>query len=65
MNMRGVKDTGAAFIAPTFLFVGTVLITVAVGAFRVFAAGGHPMARAADAACAAGHQIGPWACGWR
>jgi amino acid transporter len=42
VNMRGVKDTGAAFMAPTFLFVGTVLATVAVGVFRVFAAGGHP-----------------------
>src|SRR5580693_7354528 len=31
VNMRGVKDTGAAFIAPTFLFVGTVLTTVAFG----------------------------------
>jgi amino acid transporter len=46
VNMRGVKDTGAAFVAPTFLFVGTVLTTVAVGAYRVFASGGHPMARA-------------------
>jgi amino acid transporter len=47
VNMRGVKDTGAAFIGPTFLFVGTVLTTVAFGFFRVIAAGGHPVARAA------------------
>ena len=46
VNMRCVKDTGAAFILPTFLFVGTVLATVAFGAFRVVAAHGHPLARA-------------------
>jgi amino acid transporter len=42
INMRGVKDTGAAFIIPTFLFVGTLLITIGFGAFHVFASNGHP-----------------------
>jgi amino acid transporter len=42
VNMRGVKDTGAAFILPTFLFVGSLLISIGVGITRVFAAGGHP-----------------------
>jgi amino acid transporter len=42
VNMRGVKDTGAAFIAPTFLFISTLLITIGVGVFRTFASGGHP-----------------------
>ena len=46
VNMRGVKDTGAAFVAPTFLFVGTVLTTVGVGIYRVVSSGGHPVARA-------------------
>jgi len=44
VNMRGVKDTGAAFIVPTFLFVGTLTITIAVGAFHVFMTHGHPVA---------------------
>jgi amino acid transporter len=44
VNMRGVKDTGAAFIIPTFLFVGTLMITILVGAFHVFKTGGHPIA---------------------
>ncbi len=47
VNMRGVKDTGAAFIAPTFLFVGTLLILIGVGVFKTFAAGGHPVSVAA------------------
>ena len=43
INLRGVKDTGAAFILPTFLFVGTLLAVIGVGAYRVWASGGHPM----------------------
>jgi amino acid transporter len=43
VNMRGVKDTGAAFILPTFLFVGSLLVSIGVGAFHVFKTGGHPV----------------------
>src|SRR5271170_6000380 len=43
VNMRGVKDTGAAFIAPTFLFVGTLLALIVFGAWKTVLAGGHPM----------------------
>jgi amino acid transporter len=43
VNMRGVKDTGAAFILPTFLFVGTLLTLIAVGMWKTVLAGGHPM----------------------
>jgi amino acid transporter len=32
VNLRGVKDTGTAFIVPTFLFIGTLLTLIAVGA---------------------------------
>ncbi len=46
VNLRGVKDTGAAFILPTFLFIGTLLILVGVGVFKTLAAGGHPQALA-------------------
>jgi amino acid transporter len=42
VNMRGVKDTGAAFIMPTFLFVGTLLILIGVGVYRTILSGGHP-----------------------
>jgi len=47
VNMRGVKDTGAAFIVPTFLFVSTLLISIGVGTFHVFQTHGHPIAHEA------------------
>jgi amino acid transporter len=43
INMRGVKDTGSAFLIPTYLFVGTLLLVIAVGAVRALAAHGHPL----------------------
>jgi amino acid transporter len=43
VNMRGVKDTGAAFILPTFLFVGTLLVLIGVGVYKTILSGGHPM----------------------
>ena len=43
VNLRGVKDTGTAFIVPTFLFIGTLLALIAVGVYKTFAAGGHPL----------------------
>jgi len=43
VNLRGVKDTGAAFILPTFLFVGTLLAVIGVGVYRTIVTGGHPV----------------------
>jgi amino acid transporter len=42
VNMRGVHDTGAVFMIPTYLFTGTLLIVIAVGAYHTLASGGHP-----------------------
>ena len=47
VNMRGVKETGAVFMLPTFIFVGTLLATIAVGVTRALLAGGHPTALSA------------------
>lgn len=44
VNMRGVKESGVAFMLPTFLFVTTLLATVGVGIYHAFLAGGHPIA---------------------
>jgi amino acid transporter len=42
INMRGVKDTGVAFLIPTYLFIGSLLLLILVGAVRVILAHGHP-----------------------
>jgi amino acid transporter len=44
INMRGVKDTGSAFLIPTYLFVGTMLVVIVVGIVRTLAAHGPPPA---------------------
>ena len=43
INIRGLKDTGAAFLVPTYLFVGTLMLVIGVGVIRTFAAAGHPV----------------------
>jgi amino acid transporter len=47
INMRGVKETGAVFMTPTFLFVGTLLTTIGVGMYHALVSGGHPIALSA------------------
>ncbi len=42
INMRGTKDTGIAFLIPTYMFIGTLLFVIGFGAFRVISAQGHP-----------------------
>ena len=43
INIRGIKDAASAFLIPTSLFIGTLLLVIIVGAVRAFAAGGHPV----------------------
>jgi amino acid transporter len=43
LNLRGVHDAGIAFMLPTYLFVGTLLILIVAGVARVILSGGHPV----------------------
>ncbi len=43
VNMRGVRDTGVVFMIPTYLFTGTLLVVIMVGAFHALQSGGHPL----------------------
>jgi amino acid transporter len=41
MNLRGVRESGKAFAAPTYLFIGSVLLLLVVGLFKQVT--GHPL----------------------
>ncbi len=42
VNMRGVHDTGLVFMIPTYLFTGTLLVVIGVGAWHIFTTNGAP-----------------------
>ena len=44
INLRGMRDTGLVFMAPTYLFVGTLLAAILIGLIKTFVSGGHPVA---------------------
>jgi amino acid transporter len=61
VNLRGVRETGGVFMIPTYLFVGTLLITILIGLFRALATHGHPMPVVAPPAIpAATAMVGAW-----
>ena len=43
INLRGMRDTGLVFMAPTYLFVGTLLAAILIGLFKTLVSGGHPV----------------------
>ncbi len=42
VNLRGVRESGLAFIVPTYLFVVALLAVLAIGVVKALAAGGQP-----------------------
>ncbi len=61
VNLRGVRETGFIFLIPTYLFVGTLLIAIAIGVFKTLLHGGHPIPVAPPpAAPKAVAAIGTW-----
>jgi amino acid transporter len=53
INLRGLKEAGIIFLVPTWMFLGSLLLTIVVGMFKAIMAGGHPHAVAAPAPAAA------------
>src|SRR6516164_8860237 len=42
VNLRGVRESGLAFVIPTYLFVASLLIVIAIGTVKAILAGGRP-----------------------
>jgi amino acid transporter len=42
VNLRGSRETGAIFMVPTYLFVGSLLAMILIGVIKSIASGGHP-----------------------
>jgi len=43
VNLRGVREAGAVFMIPTYLFVGSLLVAIVMGLVKTVLAGGHPV----------------------
>jgi amino acid transporter len=43
INLRGVREAGAIFLIPTYLFIVTLLLLIAIGCWKALLAGGHPL----------------------
>ena len=41
-NLRGIREAGNIFAVPTYLFVGSALLMIAIGTFRIVVGGEHP-----------------------
>jgi amino acid transporter len=42
VNLRGISESGGIFMVPTYLFIGSLLLVIVIGAAKAIAAGGHP-----------------------
>jgi amino acid transporter len=63
VNLRGVKESGVAFIAPTYLFIGTLSIVILIGLVKALLAKGAPVPAVATpgASHATAGMVGLWA----
>ena len=54
INLRGVKESGAAFALPTYGFVATLFAAIGIGVYQSLVTGGHPVPVAAPPALPVG-----------
>src|SRR5258707_10681430 len=42
MNLRGLREAGLAFMPPTYLFIGCLMLVCLIGIVKTILSGGHP-----------------------
>jgi amino acid transporter len=57
VNLRGVRETGTLFIFPTYLFVATMFITLALGLLESLAVPGEPVPAVAPRSVQTQHAV--------
>ena len=60
VNLRGTRESSLTFLLPTYLFVGSLALVIAVGVCRALASGGHPQALVAPAALGVSPEVASW-----
>ncbi|UFS71939.1 APC family permease [Geomonas sp. RF6] len=61
VNLRGVRSAGILFLVPTYLFIGCLAVTVAIGLYNVVATHGHPVpVRPPPVVPVSVHSAGAW-----
>ncbi len=43
VNLRGVRESGLAFLLPTYAFVATLFVVLGIGLVKSLTSGGHPL----------------------
>src|SRR5579859_4736 len=43
VNLRGVRESGSIFAAPTYLFITSILLMIGVAFFKIIGGGGNPV----------------------
>jgi amino acid transporter len=60
VNLRGVRESGLAFVVPTYLFVASLLAVLGIGTVKALLAGGRPAAVLAPAPLAPAATAATW-----
>ncbi len=44
LNLRGIRESGQAFVVPVIIFIGCMAVAIVIGLFSIWQSGGHPHA---------------------